>query len=128
MSFAKIYSSVCDDKFPSLFASLSTWRCLAASTSYFPHATINLRPPSVAVSTLTSTSFPNRRMSLCLQSVHSFSLPPRPLRTAPPRCPNTIHFGSRPPLIWMSAVAHKSVLVRNVVSMLSHRVISRERL
>ena len=36
--------------------------------------------------------------------------------------------GSRPPLIRMSALAHKSILVRSVVSLLSHRVISRVRL
>ena len=73
-------------------------------------------------------AMPNARMSLCTQSVHYFSFPPRPLRTASSRFPNTTRFGSRPPLIRMSAPAHKSLLVRNVVSMLSHRVISRERL
>ena len=62
---------------------------------------------------------------LYTQSVHSFSFPPRPLRTAPSRFPNTIRFGSRPPLIRMSVPAHKSLLVRIVVSMLSHSVISR---
>ena len=45
------------------------------------------------------------------------------------RFPNTIRFGSRPPLIRMSAPAHKqSLLVRHVVSMLSHQVISRAQL
>ena len=39
-----------------------------------------------------------------------------------------IRFDSRPPLIRMSVPTHKSLLVRNVVSMLSHRVISRARL
>ena len=53
---------------------------------------------------------------------------PRPLRTALSRFPNTIRFGSRPPLIRISAPAHKSLIVRNVVSMFSHRVISRARL
>ena len=48
-------------------------------------------------------AMPNARMSLCTQSVHSFSFPPPPFRTAPSRFPNTIRFGSRPPLIWMSA-------------------------
>ena len=60
----------------------------------------------------------NARMSLCTQSVHSFSFPPRPLRTAPSRFPNMIRFGNRPPLIRRSVPAHKSLLVRNVVSML----------
>ena len=32
-----------------------------------------------------SPVMPNARMSLCTQSVHSFSSPPRPLRTAPSR-------------------------------------------
>ena len=113
-------------------------RSLAASTSYFFHAAMNLYPPSVSVathasafntvifqSTVMPNAMPNARMSLRTQSTHSFSFPPRPLRTAPSSFLNTNHFGSRPPLIWMSARALKSLLVRNVVSMLSHRVISR---
>ena len=88
---SQFYTPVCDNKVPSLFASLFSWRCLAASTSSFLHAAINLRPPSVTVSTHTSAfkavafqspAMPNVRMSLCTQSVHSFSFPPRPLRTA----------------------------------------------
>ena len=95
---------------------------------------MNLRPSSVTVSTHTSAftavafhspATPNARMSLCTQWVHSFSFPPRPLRTAPSRFPNTIRFGSCPQLIRMSVPTHKSLLVRNVVSMLSHPVISR---
>ena len=50
-----------------------------------------------------SPALPNARMSHCTQSVHSFSFPPRPLRTAPSRFPNTTRFGSRPPLIRISA-------------------------
>ena len=101
------------------------------------HAAMNLRPPFVTASTQTSAFtaivsespvMPNARMSLCTQSVHSFSSPPRPLRTAPSRFPNMIRFGNRPPLIRRSVPAHKSLLVRNVVSMLSHPVISRARL
>ena len=135
--FAKFYTPVCDNKFPSLVASLFSWRWLAASTSYFLHVAMNLRPPSVTVSTHTSAfnavafqppAMPNARMSLWTQSVHSFSFPPRPLCTALSRFPKTIRFGSRPPLIQRSVPAHKSLLVRNVVSMLSHRVISRARL
>ena len=126
---SQFYTPVCDNKVPSLVASLFSWRCLAASTSSFLHAAINLRPPSVTVSTHTSAfkavafqspAMPNVRMSLCTQSVHSFSFPPRPLRTAPSRFPKAIRFGSRPPLIRRSVPAHKSLLVRNVVSMLSH--------
>ena len=124
-------------KFPSPVAYVFCWRYLAASTSYFLHAAMNLRSPSAAVSTHTpafnavafqSPAMPNARMSLCTQSVHCFSFPPRPLRTAPSRFPNTIRFGSRPPLIRMSVPATKRLLVRNVVSMLSHPVISRARL
>ena len=104
---SQFYTHVCDNKVPSLVASLFPWRCLAASTSFL-HAAINLRPPSVTVSTHTSAfkavafqspAMPNVRMSLCTQSVHSFSFPPRPLRTAPSRFPKAIRFGSRPPLI-----------------------------
>ena len=136
--YTKVCASLCDNSFPSLVASLSSWRCLAASTSSLLHATMNLcSPPSVTVSTHTSASnavlfqssvISNIRMSLCTQSVHSFFFPHRPLRTAPSRFPNTIRFGSRPPHIRMSAPAHKSILVRNVVSMLSQWVISRARL
>ena len=75
-----------------------------------------------------SIATPYARMSLCTQSVHSFSFPPGPLHTAPPRFSNTIRFGSRPPLIRMSVPAHKSLLVRKVISMPSHPVISRARL
>ena len=96
---------------------------------------MTLRPPSVIVLAHTSASnavvfqslaiMPNARMSLCTQSVHYFSFPPRSLRTVSSRFPNTRRFGNRPPLIRVSAPAHKSPLVRNVVSMLSHRIISR---
>ena len=41
--FAKFYASVCDSNFPSLVASLFSWRCLAASSSSFLHAAMNLR-------------------------------------------------------------------------------------
>ena len=123
---------------------LSQSRCLSLLLAmsgrvflFFPPRGHDLRPPSVTASTHTSVfnaiafqspAMPNARMSLCTQSVHSFSFPPRPLRTAPSRLPNMIRFGNRPPLIRMSVPAHKSLLVRNVVSMLSHRVISRARL
>ena len=98
-------------------------------------------PPTPSVTTSTHTSafnaiafqslvMPNARMSLCTQSVHPFSFPPRSLRAARSRFPNMIRFGSHPPLfiIQMSVPAHKSLLVRNFVSLLSHRVTSRARL
>ena len=43
--FAKFYASVCNCSFPSLVASLFSWRCLAASSSSSLHAASNLRPP-----------------------------------------------------------------------------------
>ena len=126
---------------PSRCLSLLFWRCLVTSTSSFLRAAMNLRPPSVTVSTHTSASnavafrspaMANTRMSLYTKSVHSFSFPPRPLRTAPSRFPNMIRFVWQPPppplIIRMGAPAHKSLLVRNVVAMLPHRVISRARL
>ena len=85
---------MCDCNFPSRVASLFSWQCLTASSSSSLHAAMNLRPPSVTASTQTSAFnaivfqspvMPNARMSLCTQSVHSFSFPPRPLRTAPSR-------------------------------------------
>ena len=88
--FGKFYASVCDSNFPSLVASPFSWRCLAASSSSSLHTAMNLRPPSVTASTHTSAFnaiafqfpvMPNALMSLCTQSVHSFSFPPRPLRT-----------------------------------------------
>ena len=88
----KKYVSVCDNNFHGLVVSFFSWRCLATSTSYVPHAATNILLPSVTVSTHTSSSdavvfqspaMPNARMSLCTQSVNSFSFPPCPLRTAP---------------------------------------------
>ena len=54
---SQFYTPVCDNKVPSLVASLFSWRCLAASTSSFLHAAINLRPPSVTVSTHTNVQY-----------------------------------------------------------------------
>ena len=132
---------MCYNNLPSIVASLFSWRCLAASTSSFFHAAINLRPPSVTILTHTSAFnaiafqspvLPNAQMSIWTQSVHcSFSFQPRHLRTAPSRFSNSICFGSRPSLIRRSVPAHKRFLVRatvNILSMFSHRVISRARL
>ena len=77
--------------------SLSSPGDVATSTSYFLLAAMNLRPPSATVSTHTSAfnavafqspAMPNARMSLCTQSVHYFSFPLRPLRTAPSKVAN----------------------------------------
>ena len=119
---------MCDNNFPSPVASLFSWRCLAASTSYFPHTAMNPRPPSVTVSTHNSASIavtfqppamPNARMSLCTQSVHSFSFPPRILPTAPSRFPNTTRFGGRPPILRMSNPAHKSLGAQHCLNALT---------
>ena len=71
-----------------------------------------------------------KRPDVVLFAVVPLFLPPTPcpLRTAPSRFPTTICFVRRPPLIRMSAHAHKRLLVRNVMSILSHRVIARARL
>ena len=99
---------------------------------FFPPRAIKLRPLSVTISTHTSASnavasqpltMPNALMSLCTQSVYSFSFPPRPLRTAPSRIRNMFRFGNRPPLIRISASVHKSLLVR---SQCSHTRLSQE--
>ena len=137
VSLRRFYVSVYDTNVPSPVASLFSWRCLAASTSSFLHVAMNLRPPSLTVLTHNSAfnavafqppAMPTTRMSLCTESVHSFYFSPRPFRTASSMFPNTIDFGSRPRLIRMNAPTHKSLLVRNVVSTISHPVLSRPRL
>ena len=135
--FATFYASMCDNNFPSLLVSLFSWRCLVASISYFLHAAMNLHPPSVTVSTCTSASNAvafqppavlNTRMSLGTQPGQSFPSPRCPLRSAPSGFLNAIPLGSRLPLIRVrSAPAPKRLVVRSVVSMLPHRVISRAR-
>ena len=106
------------EQLPGLVASLFSWRCLAASTSSFIYAAMNLRPPSATVSThacaFNAVTFQShgsaKRPHAALYAIGSlFLLPTRPLRTAPSRFPNTIRFGSRPPLIRMSVPAHKSL-------------------
>ena len=76
-----------------------------------PPTLVTISTPTSALNVVAFQSpvIPNARMSLCTQLVHSFSFPPRPLRTAPSRFPNTICLGSRPPLIRMSVPAHKRV-------------------
>ena len=51
---------MCDNKFPSLVASLFSWRCLAASIASLLHAPMNLRPPSVMYGHTHSKSTINR--------------------------------------------------------------------
>ena len=90
-----------------------------------------LRPPSATVSThisafdavaFQSPFMPNARMSLCTQSVHFLLPTPSSPHCALLRFPNTTGFDSRRPFIRMSVHAHKSLLVRKVFLMLSHRV------
>ena len=54
-------------------------------------------------------------------------LNPSSLPTAPSKFSSMTRFDNRPPLIPMRASARKNLIVRNVVSMLSHPVISRAR-
>ena len=42
--WVSLRKTVCDSNFPSLVASLFSWRCLAASSSSSLHAAMNLRP------------------------------------------------------------------------------------
>ena len=112
---------LCDNNFPDLVAPLFSWRCLAASISSFHYATMNRR-----------FSIPRyaKRPDVALLAIDPLFLLPTP---SSPHCTlevsNTIRFDSRPPLIRMCVPAHKkSLLVHNVVSMLSARVISRARL
>ena len=102
VSFAKIYSSVFDNKFPSLFASLSSWRCLAASTSYFLHAAINLRPPSTTVSTNASASNAalSKRPDVALYPSGPLFLPPAPYS---PHCTLKV---SEHDSLWQPPTAH----------------------
>ena len=132
MSLRKFYAPVYDNNlFPSLVASLFSWRCLAASISSFLYATINLNPCSVTTSTHIFASnavgfqppaMPNARTSLCTQSIHSFSFPPWPFRTASSsRFPNNmIRFGNRSPLLagWTS-VPDSIILVVVLFSVVS---------
>ena len=70
---------------------------------------------------------PNARMSLWTQLVHSFSFPPRLLRTAPSRFPKTIRLGSSPPLIRRRVPAHKKVFSFETSSQCSHTRLSQGR-
>ena len=129
---------MCDNKFPSLVASLFSWRCLATSTSSFLHAALKLRPPYVTASTHTSAfntvAFQSprygKRPDVALYAIGPLFL--LPTASSPhyttSKFSNTIRFGGRPPLILRSVPAHKIRLACNVVSMLSYRVISRVRL
>ena len=99
----------------------------------FLHAAMNLHHPSVMVSTHTRASnaipsqpprYANDWTSLSTQPIHYFSFPPRPLRTALSRFPNTISFGNRPPPVPISVPAYKSLIKFKAVFILSHLNIS----
>ena len=113
MSFRRFYASVCDN---------TQSRCLSFLLAmpsrvyiFFPPRDHKLPPtlhdrlnPHISASnavTFQSLAMSNARISLCTQSVHSFSIPPRLF--LPSRFPNTIHFGNRQPLIQMKAPARK---------------------
>ena len=107
--------SVCDNSF--LCRCLSLLLALSSRVYlFFPPRGHEPPPTQLTVSAQTSASsavpfqfpaMPNARMSLCTQPAHYFSFPPRPLRYARSRFPNTPRFGSRPSLIRMSAYIYK---------------------
>ena len=114
-------------------ASLFFRRTSAALSSSVLHAAINVRPPSITTShhlpgsnaTVfhpSTSPIPNSRRSSATQSVHSFSLPPRPRRPGFSRVPTMIRLGNLRLSIRMSAPAHNNLLVRTVVSILSQPV------
>ena len=74
VSLPGFYASVYDHNLPSLVDVLFSWRSLAASTSYFLPAAINLRPPSVAVSPSTHTSTSNAVATNIISSLLSFNV------------------------------------------------------
>ena len=69
-----------------------------------PHICLN-------AGTFQSSPMPDAWMSLCTQSVHSLSFPPRARHTTPSRFLIMIGVSNRPPLIRMSAPTLKSLLV-----------------
>ena len=88
-------------------------------------AAMNLRPPSVAVSTHTlalnavsfqSPAMPNARMSLCTQSVHSFFFPPRRSALHPQ--------GFRTSLFWQPPATHSDERPRPQKSSLAQRCLN----
>ena len=127
---------MCDNSFlPSLVSSLFSWRCLAASTSSFPNAAMNPRHPPRPSQPIPQPLTPSlSNLPICqTPGCRSVRIGPLSLSHSvlsalhPLRFPNTIGFDSHPPFIRMSVFAHKSLLVCNVSSMLSHRVISQGR-
>ena len=123
VSLRRFYASVYDSNFPFPSQSRSphslfSWRIPAASFSYFIHAAVNLRPPSVTVSTHTpasnavafqSSAMPNAWTSFFTQSTHSYCFPSRLPRTAPSRFLDTIRFGKPPPLTRRIIPVHTKV-------------------
>ena len=68
-----------------------------------------------------------KRPEVALLVIDSFLLlPPRPVITAPPRFSIAIGFGNRPPLIQMSASAHKRFVVSTDMSQRYHIQLYRE--
>ena len=111
-------------------------RSLAVSTCFFLHAAMNLRPPFLTVSTHTSasntvSSYPlaAKRPDIALYAVGPLVLLPTP---STPHCTiNVSQYDS----LWQPPTAYsderprpQSLLVRSVILMLSHPVISRARL
>ena len=135
VSLHRFYASVYDSNFLSLVR-LSLLLAMSGRVYLFfppcdhkPPSTLRgrLNPhPCLQRCRFSVPVMPNPRTSVfCTQSTHSFSFPLRPLRATPSRFPNAIRFFTRQPLIRRSVRAPKSLLVRKVISLLSHPVISR---
>ena len=115
--------------------SLFLCRCSDAFSSSFTRAAINLQPlsPTVLYQTPGSSAaavlqfpvMPNSRRSSATQSVHSFSFLPGPRFPAFPSPPDMTLLGNLRSPMRSSAPNHNNLLVRTVVSMLSHRDLHR---
>ena len=112
-------------------ASLFLCRCSDAFSSSFTHAAINLQPPSCTVlyqaagssaAVLQSPVMTNSQRSSATQSVHYFSSPPGPRSPAFSSSPDLTFLGSLWSPMRSSAPDHNNLLMRTVVSMLSHSV------
>ena len=112
-------------------ASLLLCRCLDAFSSSFTHSAINLQPPSRTVlyqapgsseALFQSLVMPNRRRFSATQPVHYFSFPLGPRFPASSNSPDMTLLGNLWSPMRSSAPDHNNLLVRMVVSMLSHPV------
>ena len=112
-------------------ASLFLCRCLEVFYfSFTHHAAINLQPPRTVLyqtprsseAVLQSPVIPNSQRSSATRSVHSFSPPPGPRFPAFSSSPDMTLLGNLWSPMQSSAPAYSNLLVRTVVSMVSHSV------